>query len=306
MVGSIVFATEQGLGVLAKQFYDHGIIDVVSVHPHTTRTNHYEWYPNRVEKEQLLGCDTLLFFETPFDWEFVRRAKAEGIKLILMPMYECTPDPLPVEFDVILAPSDIEHELFKGSIRINVPVSVRYKPRKRARVFVHNSGNGGLGGRNGTREVIEAMNYVESPAQVLIRSQEGTYKSTDKRVAFEGHVPWEKLYSKGDVFIFPEKFNGLSLPLQEAFASGMLVMAGDRHPMNKWLPRQPLIRPSGYRKNKITREFDAAVYDPKEIARMIDLWYNRDITEYSRLGQEWALANSWEVLGPKYKQICEA
>ena len=40
------------------------------------------------------------------------------------------------------------------------------------------------------------------------------------------------------MFVFPEKFNGLSLPLQEARAAGMLVLATDRFPMNTWLPRE--------------------------------------------------------------------
>ena len=41
MTGSIVYATEQGLGYLAKDFYDNGIIDLVCIERHSNRTNHY-------------------------------------------------------------------------------------------------------------------------------------------------------------------------------------------------------------------------------------------------------------------------
>ena len=46
-IGSIVYATDQGLGYMAKDFYDHGLIDEVLVHPHTKRDNHFDWYPKR-------------------------------------------------------------------------------------------------------------------------------------------------------------------------------------------------------------------------------------------------------------------
>ena len=46
-VGSIVLATAQGLGYMAKDFFDNGIFHEVYIRPHNSRDNHYEWYPNR-------------------------------------------------------------------------------------------------------------------------------------------------------------------------------------------------------------------------------------------------------------------
>lgn len=307
-IGAVVLATDQGLGYLAKSFYDNGIINTVYVHPHSSRTNHYGWYPNRVETpEALLNCDVIIFFEEAFHWKLIPEARKRGVKTVLMPMYECTRSPLPYHPDIIITTSDLDQKYYPEGIRINVPVSVPWKLREKAVHFVHNAGNGGLGGRNGTRELIEAMKHVKSPIRLTIRSQSPTVTSSDPRIeVVQGTVPFNELWSMGDVFVFPEKFNGLSLPLQEAFASGMLVMCGDRFPMNTWLPKEPLIPVSKYVRESIAVEFDSAVLSPLDIAKTIDKWYNSDITEYSYRGKRWAEANSWDVLKNKYLNIiCE-
>ncbi len=315
-VGAIVLATDQGLGYLAKSFFDHGIINKVYIHPHTSRTNHWEWYPREsvVSSADALieECDTILFIETPFHWKAIPQARAKGKKTVLIPMYECTHNPLPYVPDLILSPSELDLSYFPQSTLVTIPVSVKHTPRTRARIFVHNSGNGGLGGRNGTREVLEAWRYVKSDALLVVRCQgkldipesiRQEIEEDDRIKVRFGTVPKEDLFTGGDVFLFPEKFNGLSLPLQEAFASGMLVMAGDRFPINTWLPKEPLIPVSSYRKERIAVEFDSAQFSPVDIAKCVDTWYNADIAEYSRLGKAWAEQNSWEILTPIYQKL---
>lgn len=113
-VGSIVLATEQGLGYLAKAFYDNGIIDTVYVQKHTTRDNHFEWYPDRVRNiDELLDCNVLIFFEEVFDWKIIAKARELGIKTILMPMYECSRFPLPYKPDEVWCPSDLDYDVYK-------------------------------------------------------------------------------------------------------------------------------------------------------------------------------------------------
>ena len=309
-VGTIAYTTVQGLGILAKDFYDNGVVDKVSIQLHTSRKNNTQWYPNAVTKQELLEqCNTLLFFETPFDWKMIPMARERGIKTVLMPMYECTRYPFPYVPDLIIAPSMLDYDFYKEKgeanvIFIPVPVTATWKLRRKAEVFVHNAGNGGLGGRNGTEELIEAMKYVKSPIKLIIRTQSIDFKCDDPRVEIErGTVHHDELYSKGDVFIFPEKFNGLSLPLQEAYASGMLVMASNRYPMNTWLPNEPLIPVKEYRKDRISVEFDMAVIDPRDIANTIDAWYGKDISQLSLDGRDWAKNNSWHVLRDRYLDV---
>lgn len=296
-------ATDQGLGVLAKQMYDAGIVDLVYVHPHTSRENHYEWYPNRVSKEELLEkCHTLLFIEDPFDWKLIPKAREKGIKTVLIPMYECTRNPLPYVPDEIWSPSKLDQQYYPDSKFAQIPIKATWRLREKAQVFVHNAGNGGLGGRNGTKELIEAMQYVKSPIKLILRSQI-PIACDDPRVEVRvGTFPYETLWKQGDVFVFPEKFNGLSLPIQEAFASGLLVMAGARFPNTDYLPNGPLIPVSGYHKEKIAVEFDCAEFSPEIIAATIDKWYNQDITTYSLLGKQYNEQNSYDKRSKEWRE----
>lgn len=315
-VGAVILATDQGLGYLAKAFFDHGIINKVYIHQHSSRTNHRDWYPREHvvhSKEALIEeCDTIFFIETPFDWKTIVQAREKGKKTVLMPMYECTNNPLPYVPDIILTPSALDQRYFPTGVQINVPVEVPWKLRSYARIFVHNSGNGGLGGRNGTRDVLEAWRHVKSDAKLIVRCQGKLdipealrqFVEEDDRISIQfGTVPEAELFAEGDVFIFPEKFNGLSLPLQEAFASGMLVMCGDRFPMNTWLPKEPLIPVATYKKERLAIEFDSAQFSPLTIAEHVDKWYNSDIAEYSKLGKAWAEQNSWTNLKPLYQKL---
>lgn len=310
-VGSVVLATHQGLGYLAKDFYDNGVINEVFVHPHKERENHYEWYPDRVEKiDDLLDCDVVLFFENPFDWRFIIRCREAGVKTVLMPMYECTMCPLPYFVDKVIAPSLVELDFFPDAEFIPVPVPnyIKWKRREKAKVFVHNAGNGGLAGRNGTQELLNAMRLVKSPIKLIVRSQKEINRVDDPRIEYR-IGQFDDIWDEGDVFVFPEKFNGLSLPIQEAFASGMLIMATDRFPNNTYLPKDPLIPVQKYKEERTYVAFPAAVINPNNIARTIDNWYNRDISEYSLEGEKFKQNYSWKELKPKYlemlKKVCE-
>lgn len=304
MTGAYIFASEQGLGYLAKSFFDNGLIHRVCIRPHSSRVNRYEWYPKetRITEEQLLECDTLLFFETPFEWKLIPKAREKGIKTVLMPMYECTNYPLPYVPDVILAPSLLEKELYSDSVFIPVPVDVSWRLRERAKVFVHNAGNGGLGGRNGTKELLEAMKLVQSPIKLIVRSQGQIEAVDDPKIEYRVGT-FENIWDEGDVFVFPEKFNGLSLPINEAFASGMAVIAGDRFPINTFLPKLPLIPVDHYVEERIATTFRSARYTHEAIANAIDWLYNQDISSFSLEGKRFAEQNSWKQLRERYETV---
>ena len=289
-----------------------------------------------------------LALETPFNWEFVRVCRDAGVRSIVMPMHECMPAEIslaelpdlwlcPSELDVLWAKRvedatrgdvgpdpdqplrrDGEAASAAGKISfvpVPVPDDVPYRRRGTVRTFVHNSGNGGLLGRNGTAEVLKAMEYVRSDARLIVRSQEPvvdlrTHRSSSRIDWRVGRtVPFAELWGEGDAFLFPEKFNGLSLPLQEARAAGMLVMATDRFPMNTWLPREPLIRVSGHRTARCAghlSEFEEAEIDPRDVAAKVDEWFGRDATAYSDEAVAWRETMSWAALGPKHRAALES
>lgn len=326
-VGTVCYATEQGLGYLAYDFYKAGVVTDPVVIRHSSRPTHDAWYPGALIADRpqrltdqtypfldtLARCDVVLFFETPFDWALIPALRRRGVRTVMMPMYECMPAEWPERPDAIINPSRLDQRYYPAGEFIPVPAPSGWlvqRQRGRAKVFVHNAGHGGLRGRNGTAEVIEALRYVKTPARFLIRCQDGDL--ADKSVPFGNRgmmVQWagpldrRTLYTEGDVFLFPEKFNGLSLPLQEAFSAGMLVMCGERFPMTTWLPQTPMIRPSGTIKARVSPrcvEFDEAIYDPRAIAAAVDEWYGKDISLFSYEGLRWARDNGWDKLKPKY------
>lgn len=327
-VGSLVFTSNQGLSFLAKAFYDHAIITDVVILAHGRRSDHPEWYPKGTpmiyslrapDQIQLLRdfcktMDVMLFFETPFEWSIIDYCKSIRVKTVLMPMYECMPKVLPAIPDLFLNPSELDQQYYQGGIYIPVPVEVPWRRRTKAEVFVHNAGNGGLKGRNGTLEVMDAIRYCDSPAKFLIRSQgesgEVQHNPSPSRCDIRvGTLPFADLWADGDVFLFPEKFNGLSLPLQEARAAGMLVMCADRFPMNKWLPTEPLIPVHSYERSCVSgrcNDFQEAIIHSKDIARKVSEWYGRDIECYSEEGRDYADRMSWDRLAPRYLEALES
>lgn len=305
--GAVIYATEQGLGRQAKSFFDNGLFTEVLIQKHSSYVNHYEWYPNAVSSydELLSRCDEVWFLETPFDWSYITKARDKGVRTVLFLMYECSR--LPYLPDVLVGGSIMEKIHFGERVNVvNVPApkEIKWKLREKAQVFVHNAGHGGLGGRNGTKELIEAMKYVKSPIKLIIRSQIPV-KCDDPRVEVRiGDFPYETMFDEGDVFVYPDKFGGSCLPVQEAHSAGMLCMVSKRLPHTEWLPNEPMIPIKGYKKERIAeKEFDSAIIDPRDIATCIDSWYNADITEYSLAGKKWSEENSWEKLKPIYEAL---
>lgn len=322
-IGSVGYATSQGLGYLMKSFYDGHVVSDVAIIHHGRRQTHTEWYPegtlqitNLRHQSQLrfleswcLDKDVILFFETPFHWELIPYCRKFGIPTVMMPMHECMPVNWPYVTDYILNPSLLDQKVYPQGTYIPVPIDrITWSRRDTAEVFVHNAGHGGLLGRNGTAELITSMQYVKSPIYLIIRTQDpsiGPLHRIDNRIEVRtGTFPRETLYREGDVFVFPEKFNGLSLPLQEAVASGMAVMTTHRFPNTEFLPPYIPINVDHYIRNRVSRrciEFDEAVIRPKAIAEAIDKVYGTSVSQYSLDGLRWSQTMSWDALRPRYE-----
>lgn len=331
-VGAIVYATAQGLGHLARDYYENGVIDEVLIFKHPHRETRWEWYPPGTpvisqrpfrgpEVDAFLGkIDLLLCFETPFDWTFPRRVRDAGKRTAVMPMYEWTLSQQPHQFDVILNPSALDLQYFSHSARqrsvfVPVPASpyVTWKQRDWANHFVHNAGHVGSRSHKGTEEILQAIALVKAPIRLTVRCQDKPaldrlitaypHVLRDRRIEFvTGDVARESLFADGDVYIAPEKYNGLSLPLQEAYAAGMAVAASDRFPANSLLPSRPLVPVAEYRKAHVAPgyiEFDEAIITPEAVAETVDDLYGSDISVLSAAGKQWAELNSWANLKPR-------
>ena len=335
-VGAVVYATTQGLGHLAKSFYDAGVITDVMVyrHPHGT-PSHMEWYPEgtpEITSRTIAGpdverflddLDIVLFFETPFDWNFPNRCHERGVKTAIMPMYEWFLENPRHQFDLFLNPSLLDQQYFPQGIHIPVPVEshIKWNRRTVANRFLHNAGNIGSRNHKGTVELLQALSLVKSGIQIDIRCQKpegiktliNQYYTPNSNVFIivNGHeIPRSDLFPpQYDVYIAPEKYNGLSLPLQEAFASGMMVMTTNRFPANQWLPEEPLIPVASKRVAQTMPghlRFEESIVHPSEIAACIDRWAGQDIEKFSLEGENYRTTHSWEMLKHRYIEALES
>lgn len=335
VIGTIGYDTHSGLGHLVKSFYDANVINRVMIVPH----KHYPRVPNFYNKADIYylsdrhrflnNLDILLLFETGFYWNVVQMAKTKGIKVVLMPMYEYTPHPLPVKPDLMLCPSILDFDYYTSdglnSTYLPVPIDsnrVNYRLRDKAMVFVHNAGHGGYDWRNGTPELLKAIPMVQNQdIRFIIRMQKGEHRTQklseeiwvkqivehDKRITMVyGDVDDRELYNEGDVYVAPEKYNGLSLPLQEAWANGLMVMTTNRYPANTWLPYEPLIPVwsiEDHQINRETRSFKRCTISPLDIAKKVDEWACQDISDYSAEGAAYAARTNWQSLLPQYMRV---
>lgn len=322
-LGFIARADNSGLGSMSWEFTEHMKPEKVLI----VENGAYRTFPERFsefktkvvhradilkETEWLLdGIDVLFTIETPYDPQVLTMAKRRGIKTVLMPMYESLPVKNEWAVDLWLCPSLLDYDVcFEPKKLLEFPVNTRrikFRQRKKAKVFVHNAGHGGLAGRNGTDELVRAIPLVESDIRFLIRSQvplELPYEDDRVKVIVGNIERYWALWGEGDVFVFPEKFNGVSLPINEALASGMVVMSSDRYPFNQWIPKEPLIPVKRtVRATVATRPLDYARIQPEDIAAKIDEIAHKDISMLSKLSYETAKRISWDSMLPEYKKI---
>lgn len=274
----------------------------------------------------LSDIDLLFIIETPYDWRILPLAKASKIKIVFMPMIEwLNRSQAELRYvDLFLCPAKYTiNRLAETSLK-NIPTlllpcevpidtakfEVRKQPEK-IRTFLHNAGHGGIGGRNSTQELMQAIKLVKAPARFIMRSQFPIpNKVEDPRITYlEGNVEnyWD-LYNEGDVWIMPWKYGVGALGLQESLGAGMLPVITDMEPFNEFMPKELLIKPSAlaWRRHHAGQQELYADHVPSLIAEKIEELYNLSGEQIEEL-YSWAGVTrkqmSWEVWTPKLTQI---
>jgi glycosyltransferase involved in cell wall biosynthesis len=217
---------------------------------------------------------------------------------------------VPYDPDLYVCPSEIDMDYVGDKPKVLLPCPIAldrlpYRKRQKAKVFVfHNGRGGGRGGdRNGAKEFFQALKYVKSDIKVIVYTQVAIEEKMDSRVELRyGNFKnyWD-IWEDGDVFVHPHKFDGLSLPIQEAVACGMPVITTKFYPFTEWLPDEWMFEPNPSEEAVIfTRKIPYYTFDPKVLAKKIDEFAARDISKDSDKAIEIARSRSWEKLLPKY------
>lgn len=318
-IGFVARADNSGLGTLSWEFARHvkpfktiivenGVYRVFKDRfPHGQRIyRSRNFHPEDIEW-LCEGSDVIVIVETPYQRKLIDICRRFGKKIVMIPMFEAMPPDEKGVYDLYLCPSKLDYdECVEPKKLLPFPVArdrVQFRLREKANVFLHNAGHGGMASRNGTDELLKAIPLVKSQDVKFIINSQSDLKCDDPRVEVRvGNIAnyWD-LYNDGDVLVFPQKFAGLSLPVNEALSSGMAIMHSDIYPFNTYLPKELLIpvrdsiRAAIYR-----RKVSYAIMQPEDIAAKIDEWAGRDITVFSKISDELAEAISWKKLESEF------
>lgn len=172
--------------------------------------------------------------------------------------------------------------------------------------FLFMNGTKAMADRTGSESLREALRRLRQPAEVTSYSQAGPFgpvrtaygtRFTDNKAA-EGR---ESLYTGRHVLVAPRRFGGLSLPTQEAMASGLAVIMPDL-PHNRDWPIIPVECEPSRHVTMPCGSVELVNVPPGALAAMMD---NLSVDRYALrqhmdASLRWADAHSWERLTPVY------
>ena len=269
------------------------------------------------------GIDVVYTAETGYGdlWSVAQRM---GVKTVLHANYEfLDPRDQPT---VWAAPSLWNFDRFPaGAIHLPVPIELDRFPTTEkpftASRFLHVVGRPAIHDRNGTRDLLQALQLVTAPITVTVTCQVPGYVAgliydhhihTPDNVTLiidsVDHDDYWTVYNNQHALILPRRFGGLCLPANEAIGAGIPVIMPDIDPNNTWLPAAWLTP------GMMSGDFHAKQHikyyrsDIAALAATIDTlatdedFYGHSLWKASEL-RKWF---SWENLTPRYEEIFSA
>jgi len=331
-IGAILRCDNTGLGIQSKEFFDHiqckpFVIDSSLLGNSPVLTPHSERYgvtPYKLRKGEVISegiiqdfikdIDVLFAIETPYNYRFISACRERGIKTVLQLNYEFLefPSSLP-QPDLLAAPSLWNyHDIPDRKMFLPVPVNTsKFNPIRAERTFIHIAGRPAIHDRNGTEVLFQALRHVKNKINVIIRTPEPVRWSSvpsnvNLTIDTQNRKEYQDAYT-GGVLIMPRKYGGLCLPINEALAAEMPVIAPNISPNNIWLPSEWLTEATTATQLRARKVIN--VYEPsvRHLANKIDEFCDPGFYDKSRMKAK-ALKEtiSWSKLLPAYHEMFES
>lgn len=285
-------------------------------------------FPSSTQVQYFLrGLDAVLTCELFYNNDFISLANARGVRTynqfnyefldnlvnprLLVPTKFLSPSKWMLEDmqqrfpnRVEYLPPPINHNDFAEVKHVNLSRSGR--PR-----FLHVVGRQAVNDRNGTIDLLESLKYTKEDFELVLKVQTSSpvleqYKSDKVTLDYSSPLNEVDLYRNFDALIFPRRYAGLSLPMNEALMSGLPVIMTDIEPNNLVLPKEWLAE-SQYMGTFTTRT-DIPYYSAKKelLAQKIDWLCQTNLTKEKKKAFEIGYNNySQEVLYPQYLRVLE-
>lgn len=337
-LGLIAYAENTGLGSQTKAYYDHlepaytmlldrsAALDPRTFYGFRYRDCHtVHGLPDYEQVEEMVrACDIILMVETSPTQYLIKRARQKGVKTVMVPNYEyfhhfkhkgfALPDylmsatlwhindyPLPCSY----LPYPVE------ASPVDKAVDSGYN-------FLHIAGKPIFPDRNGTHNVLSALEHVKAKVRVTIACQDPAYidmlmpaamaRPDNVELVIRGPVEdWQENYQDQHVLLMPRRFGGLCLPVNEALGFGMPVIMPDVSPNNQWLPADWLVPARQMDVREMAAPIEVYESDTRALAAKIDELATKDGFAKARK-QALALREeySWERLKPRYIETLTA
>jgi hypothetical protein len=329
-LGLICRADNGGLGAQTHDLYTH-------LKPHKTLVidiEHLTGYPNDFSKYPdakvvkgfepqnteidsfLEGLDVVFTVECPYNHYLYAKAREMGVKTVEQFNFEWSAyhqSPKLPKPDLLLAPSTWrmeEMEKYAPVKYLHVPVDrekFQFKTKHEAKKFLHIAGHRTFGDRNGTAILLEALPYIRSDVEIVIRTQDDLPRAyTDHKLTITKQDVADRrdLYNDEDVLILPRKYGGLSLQLNEALSLGMPALMLNIPPQADFLPTEWLIDATLKEQQMIKLPIDVYECTPKALAEKIDEFANLStLRRYSEVAGGLSHDKDWRVMKVEYEDL---
>lgn len=335
-IGLIARADNRGLGQQTWAFYRHMrpaktlVVDCPSQKPLKLHPDRFpdativKGIPNRSDIINFLtGLDVVYTAETGYTKHLWREADRMGVRTVLHANYEFwditdTPTTLAAASEWHLG------DYGREAVFLPVPIETdRFTPHTgvRARRWLHPIGRPAIHDRNGTTDLLMALQFVTADIEVTITCQESGYvgglinrygiRTPDNvtvRVESSDALHYWTKYDGQDAVVLPRRFGGLCLPANEAVGAGIPVIMPDIEPNNIWLPPEWLTKASRAGDFQAKQPIRYYRTDPHQLAAVMDRFatdsdfYRNACAEARSI----ARARSWLTLQPRYECFMSA
>lgn len=257
------------------------------------------------------GIDVVYSAETWYSTALASLAARSGVRTVLHTMPEYY---LGEPADVLLAPTPWRLDLLPAEAQVlPVPVATdRFVVRDVRSVKTLYTLDGGLThDRNGAALTLAAVALMREPVRLLVRSTDEprTEQHGDAEVTWLGpyvgpyYEAWPEL---ADALVLPRRYAGLCLPMQEAAALGLPIVALDVAPTNEWLPKHAMLPATGTERVRMRGgTIDVAAAEPAALAERLDELVHMGgfAPRLSKASRDWAASISWARWLAEYETL---